>query len=361
MTVKLTVTNNGPNLENVLVENITPRGLEITEGEARTIAALETGQTIEIEYTISGQRGYYQLPNVRATARDQLGIFEKQIEIQLQNHLFILPQVYRLPMVAIRPRRTRVYSGLIPARKGGPGVEFFGVREYQPGDSPRWINHRASARYDQTLFVNQYEQERAVDVGLILDTRLVTNLYAKNHSLLEHTIRATATLADAFLTRGNRVGLFMYGGSVDWTFPGYGKYQRERILQALARARLQHSQIFEKLGFLPTRLFPIRSQLVLVSPLRPKDLDDLIRLRARGYQLLIISPDPVDFERKILGDNPRVALASRIARLERSYLFHQLGQAGARTFEWQVDTPFHRTARHALGRLPLWSRGPRGG
>ena len=358
--VTLTVTNEGPRLENVLLEDITPRGLEITEGETRTLTRLETGQTIEMEYTISGQRGYYQLPGIRATARDHLGIFKKQIDVQLQTHLFILPQVYRLPMVAIRPRRTRVYSGLIPARKGGPGVEFFGVREYEPGDSPRWINHRASARFEQTLFVNQYEQERAVDVGLILDTRLVTNLYANSHSLLEHTVRATATLADAFLNRGNRVGLFIYGGSVDWTFPGYGKYQRERILQALARARLQQSQIFEKLGFLPTRLFPIRSQLVLVSPLRPQDLDDLIRLRARGYQLLIISPDPIDFERKILGDDPNVALAARIARLERSHLFHQLGQAGARTFEWQVDTPFHRTARYALSRLPLWSRGPHG-
>jgi uncharacterized protein (DUF58 family) len=239
-------------------------------------------------------------------------------------------------------------------------VEFYGVREYQTGDSLRWINHRASGRYDQTLFVNEFEQERAVDVGLILDSRQVTNLYARNRSLLEYTIEATATLADSFLNRGNRVGLFIYGGSVDWTFPGYGKIQRERILQSLARARLQVSQVFQKLSYLPTRLFPIRSQLVFISPLRPEDLNDLVSLRARGYQLLIISPDPIDFEKKILGNSEHVALGARIARLERAHLLRQLRLAGVRTFEWQVDAPFHQTARHALGRAPLWNRGPRG-
>ncbi len=359
-TVKVSINNEGPPIENLVLEDLVPAGLEIVDGSPRCTVALQTGEVVEIEYTVSGQRGYYLFPGVRATASDRLILFRKQIGLELPGRLFVLPQVFRLPEVAIRPRRTRVYAGLIPARKGGPGVEFFGVREYQPGDSLRWLNHRASARFEQTLFVNEFEQERAVDVGLILDTRLVTNVYAGDKSLLEYSVQATATLADTFLTRGNRVGLFTYGGFVGWTFPGYGKIQRERILQALARAQLQQSQVFEKLSYLPTRLFPIRSQLVLVSPLRPDDLEDLISLRARGYQLLIVSPDPVDFERRLLGDGYQVDLASRLARLERVRLFHQLGQAGIRSFEWQIDKPFHRTARIALSRVPLWNRGPRG-
>ncbi|MCP4518842.1 MAG: hypothetical protein GY824_26900, partial [Delftia sp.] len=192
------------------------------------------------------------------------------------------------------------------------------------------------------------------------DTRRATNLYADTSSMLEYAIEAAATLADAFLNRSNRVGLFIYGGFIDWTFPGYGKVQRERILQALSRARLQESQVFENLSYLPTRLFPIRSQLVLVSPLRGADLDDLVALRARGYQLLIISPDPIAFEAQILGESWDVALSVRIARLEREHLLRQLRQVGARVFQWQVDTPFHHIARYALNRAPLWSHDPRG-
>ena len=360
LVVKLTVVNEGPALENLLLEDLIPPGLQVIDGNCRAITALQPGQTVELAYTLRGRRGLYWLPGVRATASDHLGLFEKQVELELPNQVFVLPPVHRLPQVAIRPQRTRVFAGLIPARKGGPGVDFFGVREYQPSDPLRWINHRASARHSQALFVNEFEQERAADVGLILDTRHATNLYADRNSMLEYAIEATATLADAFLSRGNRVGLFIYGGGIDWTFPGYGKIQRERILQALSRARLQKSLVFEKLSYLPTRLFPLRSQLVLVSPLRSTDLADLVALRARGYQLLVISPDPIAFEKKILEDDPHVDLAARIARLEREGLFHQLQQVGVRIFEWQVSTPFHQIARHALRRVPFWSHDPRG-
>ncbi len=360
VTVTVSVTNAGPAVENLVLEDLVPEGLDVLEGSSRISASLQAEETIEIEYAVSGRRGYYRFEGLRATASDHLIQFSEQVTVDLPGRIFVLPQVFRLPLVAIRPRRTRVYAGLIPARRGGPGVEFFGVREYQEGDPLRWLNHRASARFEQTMFVNEFEQERAVDVGLILDTRQVTNLYARSRSLLEYSIQATATLADAFLNRGNRVGLFIYGGFVDWTFPGYGKVQHERILQALARAQLQQSQVFERLSYLPTRLFPIRSQLVLVSPLRSDDLDDLVSLRARGYQLLIVSPDPVDFEKRFLKDSHEADLAARLARLERTHLFHQLAQAGIRIFEWQVDEPFHQSARVALGRLPLWNRGPRG-
>jgi uncharacterized protein (DUF58 family) len=361
VTVKLSVTNEGQAIPSLLLEDVIPRGLELLDGEARTLTPLAAGGTVELEYAVIGQRGYYQFQTLHATATEHLGLFHQRTELQVTGRLFLLPRVQRLPLVAIRPRKTRVYSGLIPARRGGPGVEFFGVREYQPGDAWRWINHRATARHHQSLFVNEFEQERAVDVGLILDGRHALNYYGPRRSLFEYSVEATATLADSLLRHGNRVGLFIYGGFFDWTFPGYGRVQRERILQALARARLYESQVFDQLSRLPTRLFPIRSQLILVSPLRPTDLDDLISLRARGYPLLIISPDPIDFEKRALPDEDRVKLAARIARLERAHLFHQLRQAGVRLFEWQINVPFHQAARHALGRVPLWSRGPRGG
>jgi uncharacterized protein (DUF58 family) len=358
VSITLSITNEGSRLENLALEDVIPEGLRMLDGERRTIVSLEPGDTVEMTYSISGQRGYYRLPAVCAEASDHLGLFKKRVALAVTSHLFILPPVYKLPQVAIRPRRTRVYPGLIPARKGGPGVEFYGVRAYQSGDAMRWINHRVSARHHQTLFVNEFEQERAVDVGLILDSRRVTNLLSADHSLLEYTIQATATLADSFLKHGNRVGLLVYGGSRNWTFPGYGRLQRARILRALAAVELLDSMVFEELDRLPTRLFPARSQLVLISPLRPVDLNPLISLRAHGYRLLIISPDPIHFEQRILDNSKDVALAVRIARLERAHLFQQLRQAGVQVFEWRVEQPFHQVARQALSRVPIWARGP---
>lgn len=354
--VTLTFTNTGGALADLLVEDVIPDGLEVVEGDTRLLLSLESGETAEIAYTVVGKRGLHTLPGPRLTVSDSLGVFRTENQLNLPSTLFVLPVVHKVPAIAIRPRRVRVYPGQIPARTGGSGVEFYGVREYQPGDPLRWINHRAGARYEQTLFVNDFEQERAVDVGLILDVRESTNLLAGSGSLLEQTIDATVTLADAFLSYGNRVGLFLYGGAIDWTFPGSGKVQRERILRALARAKMERSQVFDKLSHLPTRLFPVRSQLVLISPLQPDDLDDIVSLRARGYELLLVTPDAITFEMKTLAATRNTELAARLAQLERGHLLRTLGQAGVDVFEWDVEIPFHQVAHRALGRPRLRSQ-----
>src|SRR5262249_49002601 len=155
-------------------------------------------------------------------------------------------------------------------------------------------------------------------------------------------------LASGLLDQGNRVGLLLYGNLFDWTFPGYGKIQRERILRALARTKSGDSPAFEELDRLPTQLFPARAQLILISPLQTRDRDMLIRLRARGYQLLVISPDPIAFEQQALGTDRSVELGARVARLERTVLLQNLRRAGIVVVDWDVAQPFHHVAAATL-------------
>jgi uncharacterized protein (DUF58 family) len=352
--VALKISNQGPTLETLLIEDTVPVGLQIVSGSPRAVTSLQSGETLQLSYVLKAPRGAYHLPGLHALASDHLGLIQQTRELTLSARFLALPKVYKLPGVTVRPRRTRVYPGLAPARKGGPGVEFFGLREYQAGDPLRWINDRVSARHQQTLFVNEFEQERAVDIGLILDCRVETNLFGDSAELMEHSIKATATLVESFITAGNRVGLLIYGGTRNWVQPGYGKLQRERIFRVLAAVRLFQSYAAKELANLPTRLFTAGSQLVLISSLLSEDLPTLISLRAHGYQLLVISPDPIDFETQFLDDDPAVAQAARLARLERTFLLRRLRRNGIRVFEWRVDQPFHVAARYALTRTPAW-------
>jgi uncharacterized protein (DUF58 family) len=350
--VTLKITNAGPPAEEVYVEDIVPASLDVIDGSPDHFASLQTGQTLTVEYTVAGKRGLYRFSAVKVVVADHLGLFRKETVLSAPNQFFILPDLVRVKQVAIRPPRTGVYSGLIPARQGGAGVEFFGVREYRPGDPLRWISERASARHHPTLFVNEYEQERMVDVGLIVDARHQSNPRSGQKSLFEYSVQAAGTLGETFLSGGNRVGLFVYGRSIDWTFPGYGKVQRERMVRALARAQLGEGKIFESLEYLPTRLFPVQSQLVFVSPLLADDAEMLTKLRARGYRLLIISPDPISFEGEWLGNDQATVLASQIARAERQLLFKHLREANIQLVDWDVKIPFHQVAHYALSRLP---------
>ncbi|NUQ83753.1 MAG: DUF58 domain-containing protein [Anaerolineales bacterium] len=350
--VTVTITNRGSYLEEVLVEDVLPADLKIASGLNRHLIRLPKGSSCAFTYTVTGPRGGYGFEKVRARVNDHLGVTSREVAIEAKGQLFVFPPVMRLRRVAIRPRRTRVYAGTIPARAGGSGTDFFGVREYQPGDPPRAINWRASAHTLNELYANEYQQERVADVGIVLDGRLRTNEFALGHSLFEYSVQAAAAIADALLTQGNRVGLLVYAMFLRWTVPGYGKVQRERILHSLAHARPGGSEVFSNLGNLPTQLFPPESQIILVSPLLAEDLLPLVQMRAQGYQVLAVSPDPVKFELSYLKKDQSVILASRVIQLERRLLLQKVQRAGIQVLDWDVSEPFDQVVMRRLSRPP---------
>jgi uncharacterized protein (DUF58 family) len=347
VSISLTITNHGPHMEMVSLEDMLPEGVHVMQGEHSVLTGLAAGATLVMDYTVRAGRGLFSFPGLRASASDRFGIFYRQAEGLAPGKIQVLPEAPQLKRFPIRPRFTRVYSGLIPARQGGSGVDFFGVREYQPGDPFRRVNWRVSARFTEDLFSNDFEQERVADVGIILDARQRTNVATSQGALFEYQVAATAALAGALLRDGNRVGLLVYGGYLDWTYPGYGKLQRERIFQALARAQIGESSIFNKLEYLPKRTFPTRSQLVLISPLVSDDLPILIHLRARGYQVLVISANPVSFEKGSPNIEGPPELAYRLATLERSLIISNLLHAGVQVMDWDISIPFDQAVKTA--------------
>ena len=348
VTVKVTIINRGGDLEELKVEDVLSSSLAITDGTNRHLISLPKDGKFAFEYTLRGPRGSYPMETLRVEAIDHFGIVRAFQSVRTYGQLLIFPLVIKLKYVSIHPRRTRVYAGAIPARVGGAGVEFFGVRDYQPGDPPRRINWHASARRVEELYSNEFQQERVADVGIVLDGRERANFFSGGRSLFEHSVLAAAALSDALLRQGNRVGLLTYGHYLQWTLPGYGKLQRERILQALADATPGPSQIFEGLEYLPVRAFPLESQIVLISQVMEDDYRPLIQLRARGYQVLVVSPDSVAFEENLLPRQTEVQLAARVVRMERQLLITHLKRAGIQFIEWNVSKPFDQAVDQAL-------------
>lgn len=143
-------------------------------------------------------------------------------------------------------------------------MEFFGCREYRPGDEIRRINWKASARAGQ-LVVTEYEEERAADVAVVLDVREAAYRAENPLDLLDHAVRGRRASSRGS-SRGNRVGLLLYGAYLDWIYPGYGRRHGERLLRRLAAARPGRSEIFAELRRIPTQLLPSGSQIAVVSP-----------------------------------------------------------------------------------------------
>ncbi len=355
VTVTLRLTNHGASLPHLRLQDPLPTFASLTEGSATRLLNLPRGATCEWRYTFTGKRGFHRFAGLEAISGDPFGLVSLHQLLPTSGQVLILPNVPRVRRIAIRPRVTRVYAGSIPASQGGTGTDFFGVREYQPGQPLQAINWRVSARHPEALFANEYEQERVADIGLILDARLRPNDLGPGLPIFEHSIIAAASLSEAFLAAGNRVGLLIYGLYINWTNPGYGKRQHENILVALAHAIPAESQVFSGIT-IPRRLFPSKSQIVFISPLLPDDVEPLIALRAADCPIMVISPNPIRYEAASLPATAPYRQAARILTLQRHTTLQRLRHAGLQVIDWDVTRPFDQAVESLLSRPPAYIR-----
>ena len=114
--VTVTVTNRGSSLEEVSLEDVLPADLKIRVGLNRHLIRLSKDASYTFSYTVYGPRGGYGFETVKAQIKDPLGVTSREVQMEAKGQLFIFPPLTRLRHVTIRPRRTRVYAGMFPAR-----------------------------------------------------------------------------------------------------------------------------------------------------------------------------------------------------------------------------------------------------
>lgn len=338
--MRITIKNQGNALVNLFLADSLFPSMTILDGEAHQRLSLQTGETTELKYIAKAKRGVYEWNTIRVCASDPFGIFELESDISAPGEILVRPAPIKIRRIPLRPRTTLHATGPIPARLAGPGIDFWGVREYRAGDSLRRLNWRLATRHPRKLFTNEYEREEIADFGLILDTRKISNDDAMEETLFEHSVSVVATLSETFLKNGNRVALLTFGETVTSLFPGYGKRQLNSILRALSRVKLGTNLPLGYLEYFPARLFPSRSQIVILSSVDSRDLETYARLRAYGYEVLLISPNPVDFSARKLPTTEINSLAIRAARIERVIMLQRLLKLGIEVIDWQVNESF---------------------
>lgn len=248
-----------------------------------------------------------------------------------------------------RPPWLRARLGPHVSRASGSGVEFAGIREHLPGESVRRVNWRVSSRRGR-LMVNEFAQERAADVVVLIDSSRDTG--HAGHTTVDLSVRGATAVAHGYLQQTDRVGLVAFGSTLSWLTPGSGARHRYHVLEALLQARQARTYVDPTIDRIPMAVLPSGALVVCFSPLLDESILEAVRdLRQRGHPVVAVdvltaaTPElPPDH------DN----LALRIWRLERESTRQSLRRLGVSVVDYDELMP---GSLHWLADTPtLWAR-----
>jgi uncharacterized protein (DUF58 family) len=311
---------------------------ELATGSANPRAvSLVAGEPRELEFPLSCARwGAFVLGPPLVRARDRLGFYAWEARVGGSVPLRVYPSVETLRAL-LPPLETQVFIGNEVSRTKGDGIEFADLRAWEPGDRPRRVNWRATARRGE-LWVNEQHPERNTDVVLFLDT--FTDARSGNHGTLDQTVRAATTLAHRYLQHRDRVGLVSFGGYLSWLLPASGTRQLYRVVDSLLQMDIVLSYAARNVDVLPPRSLPPKALVLALTPLLdPRTAPALLDLRARGFDLVVVEVSPVPFVDT--GADELEQLSYRLWRLSREAQRIRYRYAGVPVVEWMDGVPLN--------------------
>lgn len=209
--MRVALTNRGPTRKLLLVVNDNlPSGLAAEGSTERFVPDLLPGETTEVAYPVlARRRGVYHLGWVDVHTTDPMGIFSHHRELEAIGKLVVQPRPVPLPPIK-PPAAGTLTSGQVRMRKRGDGTDFYGLREYTPGDDLRRVDWKTTAKRGK-LTVVQYESSEARNIAVALDLWPRFHAGEGDDSTLEYGVTLAASIASQCLRRGAEFSLVAEG------------------------------------------------------------------------------------------------------------------------------------------------------
>lgn len=187
---------------------------------------------------VAPKRGKYRFRSIELATRSPFGLLERRVSIADEAMLTIYPEVGQLSR-----RWQQIHREASETRRGSrhelstQQQEYHGLRDYRPGDSPRLIHWRTSARLGQPM-VKEFEQQHEQDLAILIDPWLPrTKVLPEQREAMEQAIKFAATVCFETCRHPGRRML------LGWTGPTPG------VRQGPASVKLLH-ELLEQLATL---------------------------------------------------------------------------------------------------------------
>ena len=229
---------------------------------------------------------------------DVFGFTSRELEVTPEDYLLVYPKIVSLDRLGLPPGDP---FGDVPLRRQWlfeDPVRNIGVRDYRPGDSPRRLHWKATARAPgQTLQVKLFEPTTTHRLLVVLNISTADQNWSwagYDPEILEAAITTAASVASWAAERGLLFGLVANGnlfrsGTAVRIPPSRDPHQLMHVLEALARLVPMATMAPETLVELIGRELSYGTTVVMVTGI----LNDLLvrhlrRLQAAGHRPAVL-------------------------------------------------------------------------
>jgi uncharacterized protein (DUF58 family) len=261
-------------------------------------------ERVRRRYTLTcTARGVHVFGPANLRSGDVFGLSTYEMLVNTENYLMVYPKVVSLEQLRLPPSSP---FGDVPLKRQWlfeDPLRTVGVREYRPGDSPRRLHWKATARAaDQTLQVRVFEPTTSHHIHILLNVNTSDQNWSwqgYDPRALEAAITTAASVANWATQHGLPVGLaanakLFHSNAAARIEPGRDPRQLMYIFEALAQLVPLGSMPVESLVELERLELAYGTTVVLVTSVMNHPLiQQLLQLRRAGHQpvLLFITSD----------------------------------------------------------------------
>jgi uncharacterized protein (DUF58 family) len=182
-------------------------------------ATLATRQAVVTTRVVSRQRGVHELGRLRLRLRGRLRLLARAFTATPGDSISVAPSLAPVRRFRLRALQARTRdSGPRVLRHRGESLTFAGLRAYAPGDDPRRIDWKATAR-QRIPITREYNLEQGQTVILAVDAGRLMLQEDAGVPRFEHALSATVVLATVAADAGDKVGLLVFDDSVRFFLP----------------------------------------------------------------------------------------------------------------------------------------------
>jgi len=198
-----------------------PHGLVLHLGARATVQAEAIGY--------AARRGAVDFDRVRISTSFPFGILRKSVTFPLPGRVVIYPRLHRIRREMLWDIRSHEPAGTRRSHDTGGSEEFYGLREYRPGDSIKFVDWKHSAR---TGVLVSRDMTRLTPPKLMIVVDLNRRDWEETHNC-ERAISFAASLVCEAHLDGFEVGLSVEGVGFPTFPPHHSRWHRTRMLHAL--------------------------------------------------------------------------------------------------------------------------------